>query len=56
MVIYKTKMGIVHIQCLLRTDGSILAGVSSFCVVPESQVPLTQEVAAYLYMLQPPTT
>ena len=36
MVIYKTKMGIVHI---LRVDGSILAGVlstSSFCVVPES--------------------
>ena len=35
MVIY--KMGIEHIQCLLRVDGSILAGVltSSF-VVPES--------------------
>ena len=32
-------MHIVHIQCLLRVDGSILAGVfltSSFCVVPES--------------------
>ena len=32
-------MGIVHIQCLLRIDGSILAGVfltSSFCVVSES--------------------
>ena len=39
MVIYKTKMSIVHIQCLLRIDGSILPGVfltSSFCVVPES--------------------
>ena len=36
MVIY---MHIVHIQCLLRVDGSTLAGVfltSSFCVVPES--------------------
>ena len=35
----QNKMGIVHIQCLLRIDGSILAGVfltSSFCVVPES--------------------
>ena len=32
-------MHIVHIQCLLRVDGSTLAGVfltSSFCVVPES--------------------
>ena len=32
-------MHIVHIQCLLRVDSSILAGVflaSSFCVVPES--------------------
>ena len=31
-------MVIVHIQCLLRVDGSILAGVltSFFCVVPES--------------------
>ena len=32
-------MHIVHIQCLLQVDGSILAGVfltSSFCVVPES--------------------
>ena len=31
-------MGIVHIQYLLRTDGSILPGVlaSSFCVVPVS--------------------
>ena len=30
---------IVHIQCLLRVDGSIVAGVfltSFFCVVPES--------------------
>ena len=39
MVIYKTKMGIVHMQSLLRIDGSILSGVflmSSFCVVPES--------------------
>ena len=39
MIIYRTKTGIVHIQCLLRIDGSILAGVvltSSFCVVPES--------------------
>ena len=31
-------MGIVHIQCSLRIDGNILAGVflSSFCVVPAS--------------------
>ena len=38
MVIYKTKMGIVHIQYLLRIDGSILPGVffKSICVVPES--------------------
>ena len=39
MVIYKTKIGIVPIQYLLRIDGSILAGVfltSLFCVVPES--------------------
>ena len=39
MAIYKTFMGIVHVQCLLRIDGSIMAGVfltSSFCVVPES--------------------
>ena len=39
MVIYKTEMGIVDIQCLLRLDGTIMAGVfltSSFCVVPES--------------------
>ena len=37
MVIHKTKMGIEHIPCLLRVDGSILAGIltSSF-VVPES--------------------
>ena len=37
MVIYKTKMGIVYMQCLLRIDGSIMAGIfltSSFCVVP----------------------
>ena len=39
MVVYKTKMGIIHIQYLLRIDGSILAGVfltSPFCFVPES--------------------
>ena len=33
------KLDIVHIQCSLRIDGSIMAGVfltSSFCVVPES--------------------
>ena len=39
MIIYETKIGIVHIQYLLRIDGSILAGVfltSPFCVVPES--------------------
>ena len=31
-------MYIVHMQCLLRVDSSILAGVflTSFCVVPES--------------------
>ena len=36
MVVYKREMGIERIQCLLRVDGSILAGVltSSF-VVPE---------------------
>ena len=36
MGVYKTTMGI---QCLLRIDDSIMAGVfltSSFCVVPES--------------------
>ena len=40
MVIYKTKMSIVHIQCLLRIDGSILPGVflTSSCVVPQSSV------------------
>ena len=35
----KKKELIVHIQCLLRVDGSIVAGVfltSFFCVVPES--------------------
>ena len=35
-------MLIVHIQCLLRVDGSILAGVfltSFICVVPESASP-----------------
>ena len=39
MVIYKKKELIVHIQYLLRVDGSIVAGVfltSFFCVVPES--------------------
>ena len=37
--LYSHKMHVVHIICLLRVDGSILAGVfltSSFCVVPES--------------------
>ena len=36
---YLQKKRIVHIQCLLRVDGSIVAGVfltSFFCVVPES--------------------
>ena len=44
----------MHIQCLLRIDGSIVAGVflTSFflCVVPESPyniIPLAQQVAAY---------
>ena len=50
MVSYlQQKKLIVHIQCLLRVDGSILAGVfltSFFCVVPESP---TQQVAAYWY-------
>ena len=35
----QNKMGIVHIQCLVRIDGSILAGfflTFSFCVVPKS--------------------
>jgi len=39
MIIYKAEMGTVHIQCLLRIDGSIMAGVfltSSVCVVPDS--------------------
>jgi len=34
MVIYKTKMGKVHIQRLLRIDGRLLVVV--FCAVPES--------------------
>ena len=36
---YLQKKLIVHIQCLLRVDGSLVAGVfltSFFCVVPES--------------------
>ena len=40
-------MLIVHIQCLLRVDGSILAGVfltSFFCVVPES--PFSSDAAS----------
>ena len=48
--IYKKKQLIVHMQCLFRVDGSIVAGVfltSFFCVVPESPFPLTQQVAAY---------
>ena len=38
MVIYKTKMSIAHMHCLLRIDDSILPGVflTSSCVVPES--------------------
>ena len=39
VIIYKTKMGSSKTQCLLRIDGSVMAGVfltSSFCVVPES--------------------
>jgi len=38
MVIYKTKISIAHIQCLLRIDGCILPCVflTSSCVVPES--------------------
>ena len=38
----KKRELIVHIQCLLRVDGSIVAGVfliSFFCVVPESPYP-----------------
>ena len=37
--VYLQKKLIVHIQCLLRVDGSLVAGVfltSFFCVVPES--------------------
>ena len=37
--LFTKKELIVHIQCLLRVDGSIVAGVfltSFFCVVPES--------------------
>ena len=47
MVIYKTKMGIVHMQ----DDGSILAGVFliSFVLCLSLQVLPTQQVAAYLY-------
>ena len=49
MVIYETKMGIVH----SKVDGSILAGVflTSFFVLSLSlQVPPAQQVAAYLHM------
>ena len=39
---------IVHRQCLFQLDGSILAGVLTLsCVVPESHIPPTQQVAAY---------
>ena len=47
------KMHIVHvyIQCLLRVDGSILAGVfltSSFCVVPESSYSSSTAISSLL--------
>ena len=50
----QTKMGIEHIQCLLKVDSSILAGVfltSSFVLSLSLQgfSPM-QQVAAYLYM------
>ena len=44
-------MHIVHIQCLLRVDGSILAGVFltfSFCVVPESSYSSNAAISSLL--------
>ena len=52
MVIYKTKMSIAHIQCLLRIDGSVLPGVfypPVLCLSLQVSSPM-QQVAAYLYM------
>ena len=45
-------MGIVHIQYLLRTDGSILAGVltSSFCVVPETSGSASNAASSSLFV------
>ena len=38
VIVISTKMHTIHIQCLLRVDGSTLVGVflTSFCVTPES--------------------
>ena len=44
-------MHIVHIQCLLRVDSSILAGVtltSSFCVVSESSYSSNAAISSLL--------
>jgi len=44
----KPKMLIVHVQCLLRVDGSIMAGVLTLCCnCLNLHIPLTQQVAAY---------
>ena len=42
-------MLIVRIQCLLRVDGSILAGVflTSFVLCLNLYIPSTQQIAAY---------
>ena len=52
MVIYKTKMSIVHIQCLLRIYGMVAFWLVSclhppFVLCLSLQVPPMQQVAAY---------
>ena len=47
-------MDLVHIQCLLRDDGSILAGVfltSSFCVVPESSYSFNAVISSLIVVV-----
>ena len=47
------QMGIVHMQCSLRIDGTIMAGVfltSSSCVVPESSGSSNAASSSLLYM------
>ena len=49
-------MHIVHIQCLLRVDGSILAGVfltPFFCVVPESSYSSNAAITGLLVAWSP---